>query len=77
MRAFSAARFEPTLYPKHLPTKSGFRLLKNSVHGTNPRHHPTSSKRQVQRLPRFQEFRGSVYSEAEKHYLQDLMSLAE
>jgi two-component system NtrC family response regulator len=29
------------------------------------------------RLPKFQDYRETVYAEAEKHYLHDLMSLAE
>ncbi|MEJ2698642.1 MAG: sigma-54 dependent transcriptional regulator, partial [Desulfuromonadales bacterium] len=33
VRAFSAARFEPTIYPKHLPTNIRVQILKNSVHG--------------------------------------------
>ncbi|MEJ2698643.1 MAG: hypothetical protein P8Z70_03140, partial [Desulfuromonadales bacterium] len=31
----------------------------------------------VRKLPPLQEFRETVYSQAEKHYLEDLMSLAE
>jgi len=77
IRAFAAARFEPTLYPKHLPTEVRIQLMRKAVHGTES---PTPSDKletQVQRLPRFQDFRESVYAEAEKHYLQDLMSLAD
>ncbi len=77
IRAFSAARFEPTLYPKHLPTQVRVQVLRNAVHHLATAPPPEAPRNGTQRLPRFQDFRESVYIEAEKHYLQDLMALAE
>jgi len=77
LRAFSAARFEPTLYPKHLPTQVRAQIMRNSVHSLPPANTTGAPHDVVQRLPRFQVFREAVYAEAEKNYLQELMGLAE
>ncbi len=77
VRAFSAAQFEPTLYPKHLPTNIRVQILKNSVHGDHAPSEEEAPPSPVRKLPRLQEFRERVYSQAEKHYLEDLMSMAE
>jgi two-component system, NtrC family, response regulator len=77
IRAFSAARFEPTLYPKHLPTQVRAQIMRNAVHGNAPAMPGEAPHETTQRLPRFQDFRESVFAEAEKHYLHDLMVLAE
>jgi two-component system NtrC family response regulator len=77
VRAFSAARFEPTLYPKHLPTNIRVQILRNSVHGGHPTIDGGQPSHPERKLPRLQEFRETVYTQAEKHYLEDLISLAE
>jgi two-component system NtrC family response regulator len=78
VRAFSAARFEPTLYPKHLPSNIRIQILRSSVHGGHPPAIDGGRPSQPERkLPRLQEFRDTVYTQAEKHYLEDLISLAE
>jgi two-component system NtrC family response regulator len=77
IRAFSAARFEPTLYPKHLPTQVRVQIMRNSVHHLDPALTPEPPRDGAQRLRRFQDFRETVYAEAEKSYLQDLMALAD
>ncbi len=76
LRAFSAARFEPTLYPKHLPTHIRVQLMRDAVsHGTGQGEHVVGKP--VRRLPKLQDYRESVYAEAEKQYLQDLLSLTD
>ena len=76
VRAFAAARFEPTVYPKHLPPDIRVQLMRNLIAppapapdapaGAAPRH-----------LPRFHQYREAVCAQAERHYLLDLMALAE
>ena len=77
IRAFSAARFEPTLYPKHLPPNIRVQIFKNSVHGDPLRAEDDQAPHSVHKLPKLQDFRERVYSQAERHYLEDLLSLAE
>jgi len=77
IRAFSAARFEPTLYPKHLPVHLRARIMRNSVNAHLLPKDVKSSPSSHHRLPPFHEFRESVYAEAERNYLHDLMGLAE
>jgi two-component system NtrC family response regulator len=78
VRSFSAARFEPTLYPKHLPPNIRVQVLKNSVSSgsSQPKAHGNGGET-ARRLPMLQDYRETIYAHAEKHYLQDLMSLAE
>jgi len=76
VRAFSAARFEPTLYPKHLPTHIRVQIMRNSVNQTSTPGNGYGAN-QGRRLPSIHDYREAVYAQAEKHYLQDLMSLAE
>jgi len=77
IRAFSAARFEPTLYPKHLPMQVRAQIMRNSVHTSSQPEDSSSHPAVIQRLPRFRDFRDSVYADAEKHYMEELMGLAE
>ncbi len=75
LRAFSAARFEPTLYPKHLPTELRVEVLRQSVgHASGSAALPAAAPARI--LPKLHDYRESVYAEAEKHYLHDLLSLA-
>jgi two-component system NtrC family response regulator len=77
IRAFSAARFEPTLYPKHLPPEIRAQVMRNSVRPAAVAAGDGIPAEPVRRLPKFQDYRETAYAEAEKHYLHDLMSLAE
>jgi two-component system, NtrC family, response regulator len=69
--AFAAARFEPTLYPKHLPPQIRVQVAKNSLgqSGTAPKNPPP--------LPPLQDFREAIYSQAERQYLQELLAVTE
>ena len=80
VRSFSAARFEPTLYPKHLPPNIRVQVLKNSVSGSSQAKDHGEQGHHVEpmrSLPKLQDYRETIYAHAEKHYLQDLMSLSE
>jgi len=77
IRAFSAARFEPTLYPKHLPVHLRARIMRNSVNTPLVSKDGERSHSPLRRVPPFHEFRESVYAEAERNYLHELMGLAE
>jgi two-component system, NtrC family, response regulator len=74
-RTVVAAKEAPVLFAQHLPTPIRVQVAQNGV----SQHHPE----QVQRvllapgaLPKLNEFRETIYSQAEKQYLLDLMSLA-
>jgi two-component system NtrC family response regulator len=76
VRAFATARFEPTIYPKHLPPDIRVQIMRNFV----GRPYPAGDGPAVEpprRLPKFHDYRETVYAEAEKNYLHDLMSLAD
>jgi two-component system, NtrC family, response regulator len=69
--AFAAARFEPTLYPKHLPTQIRVQIAKNTLGQVSP------PQKQLPQLPSLQDFRETIYSQAERQYLQELLALTE
>ncbi len=77
IRAFSAARFEPTLYPKHLPPEMRAQVMRNAVQPAAVAAGNGGQPGPARHLPKFQDYRETAYAEAEKHYLQDLMSMAE
>jgi two-component system, NtrC family, response regulator len=77
VRSFSAAQFEPTLYPKHLPPHIRVQVLKNSVSSSIRARGNEHAGEPVRNLPKLQDYRETIYGHAEKHYLQDLMSMAE
>jgi two-component system NtrC family response regulator len=75
-RVLTVARFEPTLFPMHLPTKIRVQKARASVaekkkagkdRGRND--YPTEA------LPRLQDVRENALSKVEKQYLEDLMLL--
>ena len=75
-RALTAARFEPTLFRKHLPMDIRVQKARASV---NPKTSSgTGSDANLpQTLPKLNEFREASYAQAEKHYLNDLIALSE
>ena len=75
-RALTAAQFEPTLFPTHLPVDIRVRRARAIVDHKEPpeRVAPTDSART---LPKIQDFRETAYNQAEKRYLNDLISLCE
>jgi len=71
----SAARFEPILFPKHLPIRLRVEVAQTTIKRESSS--PLLAGRETPRnLPQLHEFRDSVWSQAEKQYLQDLMALS-
>lgn len=71
-RTIVGARFEPIIFPKHLPMQVRIEIARIGMKGETPLHnydtHTVSHD-----LPMLQAFRDTVYSQAERQYLQDLM----
>lgn len=86
-RTVLAAREEPVLFAQHLPTAIRVQVLQNEVrshHLAAPQpiqtfeEHMASARFAIpSELPKLSEFRESIYSQAEKQYLADLMELAD
>jgi two-component system, NtrC family, response regulator len=74
-RTVAAARFEPILFPQHLPTPIRVQVAQAQVRHDLPAEEPVGTA-PAPGLPKLQEFRESVYAQAEKQYLSDLMSLS-
>lgn len=71
-RALAAARYEPTLYPNHLPSHIRIKAVRGAVRKDTPgKSEPPRSAP----LPGLKEFREAAIARAEKQYLQDLMAL--
>jgi two-component system NtrC family response regulator len=75
-RTIAAARQDPILFPKHLPTHIRIDVARTSLR----KEAPVGSSQMgdadsVSKLPPLRDFRENAISESEQHYLQDLMSL--
>ncbi len=75
-RTLAVSRHEPVLFPKHLPTNIRVEMARNSVDREHavPVHAPPP---QFSNLPGLQAFRETAIAEAEKEYLQNLLSLTQ
>lgn len=75
-RVLTIARFEPTLFSRHLPTQIRIREARASVKTKAGRGEKVeTASRPAEMLPKLQDVRESVLSKAEKQYLHDLMLL--
>lgn len=72
-RALDAAYNEPILYPKHLPTSLRAEVARSTLTPRDVAGAEPASSRGT--LPKLQDFRDAVYRQAEKEYLQQLVSL--
>ncbi|MGK2952181.1 MAG: sigma-54-dependent transcriptional regulator [Thiobacillus sp.] len=75
-RTLASARYEPTLFPKHLPTNIRVEVTRAGVGQDQALAIPPGNA-PLHTLPKLHDYRDAVYHEAEKHYLHDLLSLAE
>jgi two-component system NtrC family response regulator len=75
-RTLASARYEPTLFPKHLPTNIRVEVTRAGVGQEQALAVPPGIA-PLHTLPKLHDYRDAVYHEAEKHYLHDLLSLAE
>lgn len=76
--AISEARYEPTLFPKHLPAPIRIRLARASVSKglDTPVEMIQTQNKSIPNMPlRFREVREAVISEMERNYFQDLIKL--
>lgn len=73
-RTIATARFESILFPKHLPMHLRIEATKSSMKREEPSQLQPEHNGS-RNLPQLHEFRDSIYSDAEKKYLKDLMSL--
>jgi two-component system NtrC family response regulator len=73
-RALAAARFEPTLFPKHLPIDIRVQRARAMVDRKAPPESPSTTG-SAPALPKLHDFREMAFAQAEKHYLQDLITL--
>lgn len=72
---FAEARDDPILYPWHFPTHIRSKLARKSVRKKTSMASSPSSIESPPSIPeRFRDFRETVVSEAEKQYLENLMS---
>ena len=73
-RSLTSARFDQTLYPKHLPHNIRVQVRRAEMESDSSVS--VGKERRVARsLPKLQEFRDTVYAQAEKEYLQELMEV--
>ncbi|MCD6581974.1 MAG: sigma 54-interacting transcriptional regulator, partial [Desulfuromusa sp.] len=75
-RSLTTARFDQTLYPKHLPHNIRVQVRRAEMEAGSSVT-MGKEKQVVRRLPKLQEFRDTVYAQAEKEYLQELMEVTE
>jgi two-component system NtrC family response regulator len=74
-KALLAAKEEPILYPKHLPTHIRIQVARNGVHKKSlNRDKPGISTTVPPTPPKLKELRRVVLSEAEPQYFKDLLS---
>lgn len=74
-RTVAASRFEPILFPMHLPTHIRVQVTQAHVsRDGQPEERPEAKL--PPEVPKLHEYRETVYAQAEKQYLQDLLSLS-
>jgi two-component system NtrC family response regulator len=77
--ALAEARYEPTLFPKHLSSQIRIKvaraLMSKESYTNNGNGNQENSSARV--LPKLRDYRQAAIDEAEKQYLVDLMSLTE
>lgn len=74
-RVLAAARYEATLFTKHLPTNIRIEVTRAAVESDPPAGQLQATEG-VQSLPKLNDYREDIYNEAEKNYLFDLMALS-
>lgn len=75
-RSLATARFDQTLYPKHLPSHIRVQVRRAAME-SEARVAPAEGGRTPLSMPKLQEYRDSIYAQAEKDYLQELMEATE
>ena len=74
--ALAAARHEPTLFPKHLPSKMRIQMARALVgKGSLSQSVTAETASPGAGLPKLREYRDAAVNHAEKQYLQNLMTM--
>lgn len=77
-RVLTIARFEPTLFPRHLPTHIRVNEARSSIGKNETSKGKTEEKdHSAETLPSLQALREAVLAKAEKQYFQDLILFTE
>jgi two-component system NtrC family response regulator len=75
-KAIIASRYEPVLYPKHLPMQIRIQVARETVSRGDSQESPLKSGLQTpQSLPRLKDYRSAGMAQMEKKYLKDLLDL--
>ncbi len=72
-RVFTVARFDPTLFSRHLPTKIRVHQARSAVNGSENKSEHRPVQEQVDTFRKLQDVREVTVSDMEKQYLNDLM----
>ncbi len=75
-RTLTAAQFDPTLFPQHLPSHIRVHVRRAAIEKNNAEPEPTSPILAPESLPTLQDYREELLNRAEQHYLTTLMSQA-
>ncbi|MBU5614360.1 sigma-54-dependent transcriptional regulator [Geomonas azotofigens] len=76
-RTVLTAREQPVLFAQHLPTQIRVQVTQSAVNRHETAAAPPAQLAPPTRLPKLTDFRDSIYTQAEKQYLCDLMVLAQ
>lgn len=74
-RTLATARYDQTLYPKLLPDHIRVQVRRAELEPAE--EGAQENQRPLRKLPKLQDYRDSVYAEAEAHYLQELMTMTQ
>lgn len=75
-KAIIAARYEPVLYPKHLPTQIRIQVARDTAsRGDSAEALRKSSPKMPQSLPKLRDYRTASMAQMERKYLKDLLDL--
>lgn len=74
-RCLAAARYEPILFPKHLPPEIRIQVVRQSLSDSHQPIEKSQVDTHFKKFPPLQDFRESIYTQAERQYLADLMDL--
>ena len=75
-RALAAARHEPTIYPNHLPSYIRVQAARHAMSREAPETDLTVAAANGMGLPKLRDFREATVAQAERQYLQELMSIS-
>jgi two-component system, NtrC family, response regulator len=76
--AILAARYEPILFPQHLPTNIRIKLVQDSLKAEPAnKNEEQSADSQVKTFPSMRDFRETGVAEIEKQYLENLLAFVQ